>query len=268
MNLKRYLIALFFGLLLTGCASSAFKTARSNANLVKNGMTVQQAVELIGTPPSSRTEAVLEWRRGTAQQYDATLNGAISFHVKDGLIVDVPEGGIFGPVARRQYAEERAAQRERQEALEREQQEKAQEAAAQVDAQRAAADAEKARANAEQARAEAEAEAKAAADARIACNVKSTCGKVFALAQIYIATETDQKIQVVTDSVIQTYNPTEIGNVGASIIKMPQHGDNAVVSLSLTCKSGDHETGGSLCRVKKTSLYERFRPFIESRLAQ
>jgi hypothetical protein len=264
MNLKRYLIAVFIGLLLTGCASSAFKSARSNANLVKNGMTVQQAVEVIGMPPSSRTETTLEWRRGTAQRYDATPNGAITFHVKNGVIVDVPEGGIFGPVARRLYVEERAAQRERQEALDREQREKAQATAE----EKARADAEKARANAERARAEAEAEAKAAADARIACNVKSTCGKVFALAQVYIATETDQKIQVVTDSVIQTYNPTEIGNVGASIIKMPQRGDNAVVSLSLTCKIGDFETGASLCHAKKTALYKRFRPFVESRLIQ
>jgi hypothetical protein len=51
-------------------------------------------------------------------------------------------------------------------------------------------------------------------------------------------------------------------------MKMPQRGDNAVVSLSLTCKSGDRETGINLCRAKRTVLYERFRPFIESRLVQ
>jgi hypothetical protein len=49
--------------------------------------------------------------------------------------------------------------------------------------------------------------ASAANGAKVVCDLKTTCAKVFALAQIYIATETDQKIQVVTDSVIQTYNP-------------------------------------------------------------
>jgi hypothetical protein len=268
MHLKRYLIAVCIGVLLAGCAAATFKTARENANLVKNGMTVQQAVEAIGAAPTDQTATALAWRRGSAQSYDATASGAIQFHLKDGVIVDVPEGGIFGREARRLYLEAWAAQRDRQDALDREQQEKDMAAAAQAHARRAEADAEKARANAERAHAEAEAEARAAADARIACNVKSTCGKVFALAQIYIATETDQKIQVVTDSVIQTYNPTEIGHVGASIIKMPQRGDNALVSLSLGCKSGDLAEGESLCRSKRTRLYKGFKPFIESRLAQ
>jgi hypothetical protein len=253
MNLKRYLIAVFIGLLLTGCASSAFRSARANANLVKNGMTVQEAVQVIGTPPSIRTATVLEWRHGTAQRYDATPNGAISFHVKNGVIVDVPEGGIFGPAARRLYAEEWSAQRERNQALDREKQEKDAKAAAEARARIAA---------------EIMAETSAANDAKVVCDLKTTCAKVFALAQIYIATETDQKIQVVTDSVIQTYNPTETGNVGASIIKMPQRGDRAVVSLSLTCKSSDLALSESLCRSKRTGLYNGFRPFIESRLVQ
>ena len=117
-------------------------------------------------------------------------------------------------------------------------------------------------------RAEISAEMQAAANARVACNMKSTCQKVFALAQIYIATETDQKIQVVTDSVIQTYNPTEAGHVGASIIKMPGRGDNADVSLSLSCKSDGLRETQSLCRLKNTRLYNGFRPFIEHRLVQ
>jgi hypothetical protein len=217
MNLKNYLIAVCLGLLLAGCAASTFKNARSNANLVKNGMTVEQAVEMIGAPPTKRTDTALEWKRGNAQSYDATAGGAIIFHLKDGVVVDVPEGGIFGPEARRLYLAAWAAQRDRQEALDRARLEKDREAAAQASARR---DADMA-AKAEEARVEAEAEARAATEAKVACNVKLTCGKVFPLAQIYIATETDQKIQVVTDSVIQTYNPTEIGNVGASIIKMP-----------------------------------------------
>jgi hypothetical protein len=41
-----------------------------------------------------------------------------------------------------------------------------------------------------------------------------------------------------------------------------------MVSLSLSCKSSGYPESESLCRVKRTHLYKRFRPFIESRLAQ
>lgn len=213
-------------------------------------MTAQEAVELIGMPPSAQSGEVLEWRRGGALTYDATPNGAIVIHLKDGRVVDVPEGGIFGPLARQQYiadwvARQEERDRENSERLQRDARRKAEEAARLL--------------------AEAAAEQEAAATAGVTCNVKTTCAKVFSLAQIFIATRTDQKIQVVTDSVIQTYNPTDIGKVGASIIKMPQRGDNALVSLSLMCKDeGGYAT--SLCHTRNTALYKEFRPFIEKQL--
>lgn|GEM_PF-4527475 len=244
--MRKYLVTLCVSLLLAGCAATEFKSARSNANLVKNGMTVEQAIALIGMSPTNRTGTLLEWRRGNAQRYNATPNGAINFHVRDGVIVDVPDGGIFGDEARRIYNETWASEHARQQALE----------------AKAAAEARTKR------EAELEAAAQAAADAKVICDLKSTCAKVFSLAQIYIATETDQKIQVVTDSVIQTYNPTEIGNVGASIFKMPQRGDIASVTLNLSCKSNGTKQAEDLCRSKSTILYSGFRPFIEKRLAQ
>lgn len=250
--MKKSLASVVICIILIGCAATEFKHARANANLVKNGMTVQQAIELIGSSPTNKSATALEWRRGNAQTYDATSDGAVIFHVANGVIVDVPEGGIFGPEARRLYLTAREAQREQQKAMYREQQEKQAEAAAAEAKKRAT---------------EVAAEMQAAARAKVSCNVKSNCSKVFALAQIYVATETDQKIQVVTDSVIQTYNPTDVGHVGASIVKMPGRGDDADVSLSLSCKSGDTPAGESLCRTRNTLIYERFRTFIERRLA-
>lgn len=237
---------------LVGCAATEFKHARHNANLVKNGMTVQQAIDLIGSPPTSKTATTLEWRRGNAQTYDATPAGAVIFHVKDGMVIDVPEGGIFSPEARRTYLDTLKAKHDQQQALYREQQEKKAKEAADATNKRKAEIAD---------------EMYAAARAKVPCNVKTNCSKVFALAQIYVATETDQKIQVVTDSVIQTYNPTEVGHVGASIIKMPGHGDDAEVSLSLSCKTGSSLAGESLCSIRNTQIYAGFKNFIERRLA-
>jgi hypothetical protein len=262
-NLKNLLASICLSIVLAGCAATSYNSARSNANIVTNGMSVEQAVQAIGMPPTHQTATDMEWTRGTAQTYDATPGGAIRFHVKDGVIVGVPQGGIFGPEARRQFIAEWAADQERKHSTVLQDQQAAEAAAAKAAEARRAKEAALAAADA----ALIAEEQRAAADAKVMCNMKTSCAKVFALAQIYIATETDQKIQVVTDSVIQTYNPTEAGNVGASIIKMPQRGDNAEVSLSLSCKNGEYDMAGSLCRLKKTKLYKGFRPFIESRLA-
>ncbi|MDN4051863.1 hypothetical protein QPK32_02025 [Massilia sp. YIM B02763] len=264
--MKKLFWMISLGMFLVGCAASTFNGARSKANLVTNGMSVEQAIEVIGSPPTYQTERSLEWRRGTAQEYDATPAGAIRFRLQAGLVTDVPPGGIFSPEARRRFVAEWAAERDRRQLVMQQEQDEAARAAKQAALQRAVLAADEAEKNRAQVAAEIAEEGRAAAAARIACNVKTSCAKVFALAQIYIATETDQKIQVVTDSVIQTYNPTEAGHVGASIIKMPQRGDGAEVSLSLSCKVDQYDTG-SLCRLKKTNLYKRFRPFIESRLA-
>lgn len=272
--MKTLLASICLSVALAGCAASSYNSARSNANLVTNGMSVEQAVQVIGMPPTHQTGTDLEWTRGTAQAYDATPGGAIRFHVKDGAIVGVPRGGIFGAEARRLFIAEWAAEQDRNQAARRQEYEAESKASAEAAAQRSAelaAEAERNRAKQAALAVEREAEIlqeqKAAASAKVMCNAKTSCAKVFALAQIYIATETDQKIQVVTDSVIQTFNPTEAGKVGASIIKMPLRGDNAEVSLSLSCKVDDYDTVGSLCRHKKTRLYKGFRSFIESRLA-
>ncbi|MFL6671922.1 MAG: hypothetical protein ACJ8LG_01380 [Massilia sp.] len=261
--MKKQLLTIVAAILLAGCAASAYKTARSNANLVRNGMTIQQAADILGIPPSHQTGTAVEWRRGNAQFYDATPSGAIKFQLKDGVIVDVPEGGVFGPEARRRYIEVSNALRAEQEARDREGQARA---AAEAERAKAAREA-KAVADAEQAEAERKAEELAAAAANVPCNEKSTCAKVFSLAQIYIATHADQKIQVVTDTIIQTYNPTEVAMVGATIMKMPKKADAAVVTLSLSCNTGEFKTAEGLCRGKKTEIYKGFRPFVETRLA-
>ena len=91
-----------------GCAASSFRTARENANQVKNGMTVQQAEAILGMPATDKTADKVKWRRGNALRYDATPNGSVEFTVENGVIVGVPEGGVFGPVARQAYVQKRA----------------------------------------------------------------------------------------------------------------------------------------------------------------
>lgn len=242
--MKRILTTLLLAFTLAGCAASAFRAAKVNANLVKNGMTVREAIALIGTAPTDQTKTILQWRRGYAKTYDGTVSGAIEFKVEDGKVVAIPEGGIFGPVA----AARAAAVREARHAVMRSEGEER-------DRQTAAKLAQEKRE-----------ESMAMADSLIICSDKIHCGKVFALAQIYVARNSDQKIQVATDTIIETYNPTGSGNVGISVTKAPRAGSTEVVSIIPSCR---HDSDGmeALCRLKRTRIYAGFRPFIESSLA-
>jgi hypothetical protein len=243
--MRKFLGLVLFAVLLAGCAASSYKTARGHANEVTNGMTLAQVTSLLGMPPSHLTEDRAEWRRGNAQAYDATPKGSILFKLKDGVVVDVPDGGIFGPIAYQQFDDARNAEWE----LER------------------ARTAKNTADEAARLMAEIHAEGEAKATSFVICNDKSTCSKSFALAQIYVSQNADQKIQVATDTIIETYNPTEGGNVGIGITKMPRSGSMEIISISPSCKD-DAKAFASICRLKRTRIYAGFRPFIEASLAK
>lgn len=106
----------------------------------------------------------------------------------------------------------------------------------------------------------------AAQQSTITCKSKAMCSKAFALAQIYVQQHSDQKIQVATDTIIDTYNPTAGGNVGITVTKTPRSGSTEVISIDPHCKT-EGMYYESVCRLKRTSVYRGFRPFVEKSLA-
>ena len=68
------------------------------------------------------------------------------------------------------------------------------------------------------------------------------------------------KMQVATDTIIETYNPTELYKVGIKASKYPGKDDSEKIVLDVVCKS---EAQDALCIQKETEIYEKFRPFIE-----
>lgn len=259
--MKRIFLLLTALILLAGCAAQTYKAARSNANMVTNGMTLQQAIEILGMPPTNTVGETALWRRGNAQTYTGTASGAIQFRVVNGRIVDVPEGGIFSPAAREKVIAEWVRQREAKDAKRAEDERLAEERA------RLAAEARKAQEEKDEAQRvkDVAAELAAAENSIVICKDKTTCGKVFALAQIYVQQNADQKIQVATDTIIETYSPTEDGKVGIAVVKMPSAGTLEIVKISPSCKEGNHYERS--CRLKRTSIYRGFRPFIERSLS-
>jgi len=99
----------------------------------------------------------------------------------------------------------------------------------------------------------------------VACKNKASCDKTFSLTQIYINSMANQKIQVATDTIIETYNPTEDGNIGISAIKIPGKGSSAVIRLTVSCKAGDRYA--KFCMEKMLEIYNGFRPFVNKMLS-
>jgi hypothetical protein len=260
--MNKLFLSILISAALVGCAATDYKNARSRANEVQNGMTVAQATALLGLPPTHQGSDFVEWQRGNARKYDATPGGAIHFDVRDGKIVNVPVGGIFGEAARKEFNAKWIAAREAEDAARL----AADEAAQKEKARKLAQDEESRRLLAAEAQREIAAEARARAEANYTCADKAMCGKVFSLAQIYLAQSSDQKIQVVTDTIVQTYNPTEPGNIGMTIMKAPGKGTKEVVEITASCKDSERELMASICRRMRTKIYAGFRPFIEARL--
>jgi hypothetical protein len=94
------------------------------------------------------------------------------------------------------------------------------------------------------------------------CNGSAACEKAFALAQIFVNDHSDMKIQVATNTIVETYNPTDPGKVGMKVVKLPLSGDTAELRLTNTCKGGAEAM--SLCLTRETQGYEQFRAFMSS----
>jgi hypothetical protein len=254
--------------LLIGCAAPGIRFAKQNANQVKTGMSVSQASAILGVAPNNTGNDFAEWRSNERDSYDGTPRGSVRFQVKDGLIVGVPDAGIISPEAAGIYfAELNGAQYKAEaeraavlaEEKQRVQDQRRRDAEAAASAQAAAA-AAKAKELREQRMRELEAERTSA----YICTDKTSCGKAFALAQIFVSNNSNQKIQVATDTIIETYNPTEGGNIGLKIIKAPGRGTSEVISVWPNCKTDEYSA--LLCSIKRMAIYQEFRPFIETAL--
>jgi hypothetical protein len=69
------------------------------------------------------------------------------------------------------------------------------------------------------------------------------------------------KIQLATDTIVETYNPTDSGKLGAKVIKTPGAGQSAEIVLTVTCRECSSDQ-----RRESYELMKAFRPFVEARL--
>lgn len=108
----------------------------------------------------------------------------------------------------------------------------------------------------------ADAVAQAEKGSYVTCKTKGICDKLFSLTQTYIKSTASQKIQLVTDTIIETYHPTESGNISMRAIKTPAQASSAVIRLSVFCKVDDSGIYDKPCMEKKLEIYNGFPAYI------
>lgn len=102
--------------------------------------------------------------------------------------------------------------------------------------------------------------------ARFMCKDRIDCDKAFSLTQIYIVSNSDMKIQVANDTIIETYNATEGMNISMKAIKMPRAGSTAEIMLSVNCRDEGKEPYKDLCNSKSLSIYSGYPQFVQKNL--
>lgn len=106
----------------------------------------------------------------------------------------------------------------------------------------------------------------AAANSRFRCKNKMECDKVFSLTQIYIVQNSDTKVQLANDTVIETYNPSELMKISLKALKLPRSGTSADVILKINCKNDDKAETEEFCNSKSLDVYKQFPQFIRENL--
>jgi len=102
--------------------------------------------------------------------------------------------------------------------------------------------------------------------AQYTCNSELECNKAFALTQIYISDNSDMKIQVATDAIIETYNPSDSLKIGFKALKVPGIGHSATIKLNAYCGEANSEAELKLCMISIINILNNFPEYINSQL--
>lgn len=74
------------------------------------------------------------------------------------------------------------------------------------------------------------------------------------------------KIQVATDTIVETYNATQEMNVALKAVKVPGAGASSLIALSGSCKAHDRDPDGisDSCVQKMLRIYRAYPEFMRN----
>lgn len=106
----------------------------------------------------------------------------------------------------------------------------------------------------------------AAQKSRFACQSRPECDKAFALTQIFVSEYSDMKIQVSTETIIETFNPTDSMKTGLKAMKIPLRADTAEIVVTASCRDEGRESFVNFCDEKLLSIYRAYPAFVKTAL--
>lgn len=111
------------------------------------------------------------------------------------------------------------------------------------------------------------------------CQNKKECDKYFSLTQIFISENSTMKIQVATDTVLETFSATTDYGISIKAYKIPKKGDTALIKLSVDCRIAESTKGeteveirkeveikNSYCNTKTLKIYNDFKKYIPNNI--
>lgn len=73
------------------------------------------------------------------------------------------------------------------------------------------------------------------------------------------------KIQIATNTIVETYNATDDGKLALKAVRIPLRGDEAEVRLTVSCR-GAGPTWNQFCRDREVRVYEGYLDFLRTRV--
>lgn len=87
------------------------------------------------------------------------------------------------------------------------------------------------------------------------------CDKAWAAAESFVAANSDMRIKSATSTLIDTYPPIVIGEIGMKVEKTPIAGGEAQIQLTVICRAGRL---AQTCPTAQLRLYDAFPEYLKS----
>ncbi|MDK2125715.1 hypothetical protein [Parachitinimonas caeni] len=110
----------------------------------------------------------------------------------------------------------------------------------------------------------------------VECTGKESCERAFSLAQIYLLKVSSQKLQIATDTIVETYNPSLPNTIGGRVYKEPIKGDKWRIAIQSYCSEPiekkkedveaivDRDRDARACAERRVKIYQDFKRSVHN----
>lgn len=97
----------------------------------------------------------------------------------------------------------------------------------------------------------------------VVCENKAACDKAYALTKLFIRQNSETKIQLIDETLIESFNPMDEGQIAINAMKAPGVGDRSTIQIQVNCRDSIR-VNSVLCLIKKRATYLNYRAFMDN----